>query len=36
VRVITPIGPDGAGAADARLRRFLAASIDALPRFIPE
>jgi exosortase D (VPLPA-CTERM-specific) len=36
VRVITPIGPDGAGAADARLRRFLAASVDALPRFIPE
>ena len=29
VRVITPIGADGVAAADARLRRFLAASVDA-------
>jgi exosortase D (VPLPA-CTERM-specific) len=35
VRVITPIGEDGVAAADARLRRFLAASVDELPRFIP-
>jgi EpsI family protein len=35
VRVITPIGADGVEAADARLRAFLAASIDDLPRFIP-
>lgn len=36
VRVITPIGAGGEAAADARLRRFLAATIDALPRYIPE
>jgi EpsI family protein len=36
VRVITPIGDDGVAAADARLKRFLAAGVDALPRFIPE
>ena len=36
VRLITPIGEDGAAAADARLTRFLAASVDELPRFIPE
>ena len=36
VRVITPIGEGGAAAADARLTRFLAASVDALPRFIPD
>lgn len=36
VRLITPIGKDGPAAADARLRRFLAASIDRLPRFIPD
>jgi exosortase D (VPLPA-CTERM-specific) len=36
VRVITPIGDDGVAAADARLERFLAASVDELPRFIPE
>ena len=35
VRVITPIGDDGVAAADARLQRFLAASVDD-PRFIPE
>lgn len=36
VRVITPIGTDGEAAADTRLRRFLAATIDVLPRYIPE
>jgi exosortase D (VPLPA-CTERM-specific) len=37
VRVITPIGPDdGTAAADARLAAFLAASVDLLPRFIPD
>jgi exosortase D (VPLPA-CTERM-specific) len=36
VRLITPIGEDGVDAADARLARFLAASVDELPRFIPE
>ena len=36
VRLITPIDKDGPAAADARLRRFLAASIDRLPRFIPD
>ena len=36
VRVITAIGDDGVAAADARLQRFLAASVDQLPRFIPE
>lgn len=35
VRVITPVGKDGVPAADARLRRFLGESVDALPRFIP-
>jgi exosortase D (VPLPA-CTERM-specific) len=36
VRLITPIGAGGEAAADARLRRFLAAMADRLPRFIPE
>jgi hypothetical protein len=36
VRVITPIGEDGEAAADARLQRFLEATIDKLPRYIPE
>lgn len=36
VRVITPIGDEGVAAADARLERFLAASVDELPHFIPE
>ena len=39
VRVITPIGAaEGLdeAAADARLRRFLAAGVDRLSRFIPE
>ena len=36
VRLITPIGDDGVAAADARLQRFLAASVDELPHFIPE
>jgi exosortase D (VPLPA-CTERM-specific) len=37
VRVITPIGPDGIAAADARLQRFLVAgAADLLPRFIPD
>ena len=36
VRVITPIGPGGAAAADARLQRFLAGVVDRLPRFIPD
>ena len=35
VRVITPIGPGGEAAADARLQGFLAALADRLPRFIP-
>ena len=35
VRVITPIGEDGVAGADARLQRFLAASVDEIPRFIP-
>jgi exosortase D (VPLPA-CTERM-specific) len=35
VRVITPIGADGAAGADARLQRFLGAAIGRLPRFIP-
>lgn len=35
VRLITPIGTDGVAAADARLRAFLAASVDEIPRFIP-
>jgi exosortase D (VPLPA-CTERM-specific) len=38
VRVITAVGPgaDGVAEADARLQRFLAATVDRLPRFIPE
>ena len=36
VRLITPIDKAGPAAADARLRRFLAASLDRLPRFIPD
>ena len=36
VRVITPIGAGGEAAADARLARFLAATVDRLPRFIPD
>lgn len=36
VRLITPIGEDGAAGADARLTRFLAATAGRLPEFIPE
>ena len=36
VRVITPIGPDGAAAAEARLARFLEASLGRLGRHLPE
>jgi exosortase D (VPLPA-CTERM-specific) len=36
VRVITPIGEGGEAAADARLQRFLAATVDRFDRFIPE
>jgi exosortase D (VPLPA-CTERM-specific) len=36
VRVVTPIGPDGEAAADARLTRFLEASVDRLRRNLPE
>jgi exosortase D (VPLPA-CTERM-specific) len=36
VRVITPIGADGEAAAARRLERFLAASLDRLPRYLPE
>lgn len=36
VRVITPIGEGGTPAADARLTRFLAASLGEVPRFIPD
>ena len=36
VRIITPIGEGGPAEAEARLQRFLAASLDRLPRFIPE
>ena len=36
VRVITAIGEDGVAAADTRLQRFLAATVDRLDRFIPE
>ena len=36
VRVITPIGAHGEADADARLQRFLSATIGLLPRFIPE
>jgi exosortase D (VPLPA-CTERM-specific) len=36
VRLITPIDADGEAAADARLQGFLAATVDTLPRFLPE
>ena len=36
VRVITPIDEGGAAAADARLARFLGATLDRLGRFVPE
>ena len=36
VRLITPIGAGGEAAAEARLRAFLAATVDTLPRFLPE
>jgi exosortase D (VPLPA-CTERM-specific) len=36
VRLITPIGAGGEAAADARLEAFLAATVDTLPRFLPE
>lgn len=36
VRVITPIDAAGVAAADARLTRFLGASLDRLHRFVPE
>lgn len=39
VRLVTPIGDAGDGGvagAEARLTRFLAATIDTLPRFIPD
>jgi exosortase D (VPLPA-CTERM-specific) len=36
VRAITPIGADGEQAADARLQRFLAGTVDRLVRFVPE
>ena len=36
VRVITPIGTEGEAAADARLQRFLAGTVDRLDRFVPE
>ena len=36
VRVITPIGEDGVAAADARLQRFLGASLDRLDQFVPD
>ncbi|CAN5651298.1 hypothetical protein BH23PSE1_BH23PSE1_04070 [soil metagenome] len=37
VRLITPIGAEESeDAAEARLQRFLAASVERLPRFIPE
>ena len=36
VRLITPIGAGGEAAADARLQAFLAATVDTLPRFLPE
>ena len=36
MRLITPIGAGGEAAADARLARFLAATADRLPRFIPD
>jgi hypothetical protein len=36
--VITAVAPgaDGVAEADARLQRFLAATVDRLPRFIPQ
>jgi exosortase D (VPLPA-CTERM-specific) len=36
VRLVTPIGDDGLAGAEGRLRHFLAATIDTLPRFIPD
>ena len=36
VRAITPIGDGGEAAADARLRRFLGAAVERLPRFMPD
>jgi len=37
VRLVTPIGADdGLAGAEARLTRFLAATVDTLPRFIPD
>jgi len=36
VRVITPVGEGGEAAADRRLERFLIATVDRLPRFMPE
>ena len=36
VRVITPLGEDGADAADARLQRFLAESLPSLGRYVPQ
>jgi hypothetical protein len=36
VRVATPVVEGGEAAADARLRRFLAAAVPPLPRFIPQ
>ena len=36
VRLITPIGAGGEAAAEARLQAFLAATVDTLPRFLPE
>ena len=36
VRLVTPIGDDGVAGARDRLQRFLAATIDTLPRFIPD
>jgi exosortase D (VPLPA-CTERM-specific) len=36
VRIITRIGEEGEAAAEARLQRFLAMTVDHLPRFFPE
>ena len=36
VRLVTPIGADGLAGAEARLTRFLAATVDTRPRFIPD
>jgi exosortase D (VPLPA-CTERM-specific) len=36
VRLVTPVGEDGVAGAEARLTRFLAATVDTLPRFIPD